>query len=198
MALKSCKECGSKISTSAKVCVSCGKPQATTAKTLGLLALWIWVSLVGAFGALAIFVINADKTPPKTAASYEDVQEERAAAEKREADQLAAEKAEEARCASDLRCIAEKKTIDASFKCAPLIEQLAKNNFEWIDKWYEPKLSHFKWKNRTAQVITYFGDRIKYQNGFGAWVLSKYECDYNAALGVVLDVRASPGRLPLD
>src|SRR5664279_434494 len=67
MALKSCKECGSKISTSAKVCPSCGKPQTTTTKKV---ALWIWV---GAFGLFAIAIMSADKTPPKTAAS-EDAQ----------------------------------------------------------------------------------------------------------------------------
>ena len=88
--------------------------------------------------------------------------------------------------------------INASFKCAPLIERLAQNNFEWTDKWYEPKLSHFKWRDKKHEVVTYAGDKIKYQNGFGAWVLSKYECDYNVALGVALDARASAGRLPLD
>ena len=63
MALKSCTECGSKISTHAKICPSCGKPQTTTAKRL---ALWIWAS---AFGIFAITIMNADKTPPKTATS---------------------------------------------------------------------------------------------------------------------------------
>jgi hypothetical protein len=47
-----------------------------------------------------------------------------AAAAKREADELAA-KAEEARCGSDVQCIGDKKLIEASFKCAPLIERLA-------------------------------------------------------------------------
>ena len=125
------------------------------------------------------------------------VSEEPAATAKREAKELAA-KAEEAKCAADLQCTANKKMINASFKCAPLIERLAENNFEWTDKWYEPKLSHFRWKDRTAQVVTYSGDKIKFQNGFGAWVLSKYECDYNVALDAALDVRASAGRLPLN
>jgi hypothetical protein len=109
---------------------------------------------------------------------------------------VTAQKAEaEAKCAVDLQCLGDKKIISASFKCAPLIERLAKNNFEWIDAWYETKLSHFRWKDKDAKIITFIGDRIKFQNGFGAWVISKYECDYNALLDIVLDVRASPGRI---
>jgi hypothetical protein len=77
-----------------------------------------------------------------------------------------------------------------------MIERLAKNNFEWIDKWYEPKFSHFRWRDRTNHTVTYIGDRIKFQNGFGAWILSIYECDFSAKTGNVLDVRASAGQLP--
>jgi hypothetical protein len=134
----------------------------------------------------------------KVASAAEAREDAKKAAVKKQADDLASKQAEEVRCAADLRCIAEKKTIDASFKCAPLIERLAQNNFEWTDKWYEAKLSHFRWKNRDAKIVTYVGDKIKFQNGFGAWVLSKYECDYNAVSGRVSDVRASPGRLPID
>ena len=44
--------------------------------------------------------------------------------------------------------------------------------------------------------VTYVGDKIKFQNGFGAWVLSVYECDYNIPARIVLDVRAAAGRVP--
>jgi hypothetical protein len=78
----------------------------------------------------------------------------------------------------------------------PYLERLATNNFEWIDRWYEPKFSYFRWRDQKNLVVTYLGDKIKYQNGFGAWVISSYECDYSIRAGVVLDARASPGRLP--
>lgn len=132
------------------------------------------------------------------AATEEKRQAAAAEIAKRQEEDRARQQEEEAKCASDLQCLAEKKSIEAAFKCAPIIERLAKNNFEWIDKWYETKFDHYKWKDRQAGVITFAGDKIKYQNGFGAWVLSRYECDYNALLGAVMDARASPGRLPLD
>ena len=93
-------------------------------------------------------------------------------------------------------CIGDKKSIEASFKCAPYVERLAKNNFEWIDAWYEPKFSLFRWKSQPNLVITYLGDKINIKTGLAGWVLSVYECDYSIRTKDVLDVRASAGRLP--
>jgi hypothetical protein len=142
-----------------------------------------------------LYAIDDNQKPSQPAAQVSD-NERAAIAAKREADELASKQAEEAKCEADLRCIAEKKTIEATFKCVPYVERLATNNFEWIDKWYEPKFSHFKWRDQKDLVVTYVGDKIKYQNGFSGWVLSRYECDYSIRAGIVLDVRASPGRLP--
>jgi len=128
----------------------------------------------------------------------EQVAQQAAAEERRrqeEAAQKAAQAAEAGRCAGDLHCLGEKYFPEATVYCKPLVERLAKNNFEWIDGWLEPKFSHYRWKNKSLGVITYIGDKIKYQNGFGAWVLSVYECDFDTKSKAVLDVRASPGRL---
>jgi hypothetical protein len=146
--------------------------------------------------AVAFIVSIVMFTPGKPATATASAT---SAVAQREADDLGVKKAEEeAKCAADVRCVGEKKMIEASFRCAPLMERLAQNSFEWTDRWYEPKLSHYRWADQNHQVVTYSRDKIKYQNGFGAWVLSKYECDYNVALGAAIDVRASPGRLPLD
>jgi hypothetical protein len=128
---------------------------------------------------------------------------QQAEAEERRKKQEAAQKAadaakalaEEAACIKDLHCLGEKYFPDATVACTPLVERIAKNNFEWIDKWYETKFSHYRWKDRPAAVITYLGDKIKYQNGFGAWTLSVYECDFDTKTKTVVDVRAMAGRL---
>ena len=73
---------------------------------------------------------------------------------------------------------------------------MAKNNFEWTDGVLEPKFSHYRWKDQSLGEITYIGDKIKFQNGFGAWIFHTYECDLDSTGTRVLDVRASPGRLP--
>jgi len=99
-------------------------------------------------------------------------------------------------CRKTLRCWGEKHNANAAVRCRRPVERLAKNNFEWTDGILEPKFSRYRWKNEERGEITYIGDKIKYQNGFGAWTFYVYECDLDASGQTVLDVRASPGRLP--
>lgn len=113
------------------------------------------------------------------------------------AEQSAAlERTMEANCKNDLKCWGDKHSIKASFACRPYVERLGKYQFEWTDGWLEPKFSLFNWKNKGEAQITYFGDKIKFQNGFGAWQFATYACDYDPIADVVLNVDATPGRLP--
>jgi hypothetical protein len=98
-------------------------------------------------------------------------------------------------CKKTLQCWGEKHDVEASVYCRQPVELLAKNNFEWTDGILEPKFSHYRWKNQQAGVVTYIGDKIKYQNGFGAWIFHVYECDWDPVAKKVVDVRARPGRL---
>lgn len=84
----------------------------------------------------------------------------------------------------------------AAAKCLPLIERQAKFDFEWTDGWIEPKFSRYRWRDQPTGALTYLGDRIKFQNGFGAWTHHTYECDFQPSNESVLDVRVAPGRLP--
>lgn len=120
----------------------------------------------------------------------EEAQRQEARA-KREAER----RVEEARCRTDLQCGGDKKSLAAIFKCQDPIEGLAKHQAEWTDGWLEPKFSHFRWKDQTRGIVTYFGDKIKFQNGFGAWTIHTYECDYDTEQDTALAVRAQPGRL---
>ena len=101
----------------------------------------------------------------------------------------------DAECIKTLQCWGERHMVDASVRCDDFVERLAKNNFEWTDGILEPKFSHYRWKNETTGEVTYIGDKIKFQNGFGAWIFHTYECDLDATGQSVTDVRARPGRL---
>ena len=79
-------------------------------------------------------------------------------------------KQEEADCNAELKCIGEKTWSYASAYCPPYIERLAKNNFEWTDGWLDVKFSSYRWADESRRTITFLGDKIKYQNGFGAWI----------------------------
>jgi hypothetical protein len=104
-------------------------------------------------------------------------------------------KLSDAACRKTLQCWAERHLADAAVRCRRPVEMLAKNNFEWTDGILEPKFSHYRWKNQATAELTYIGDKIKYQNGFGAWIFHTYECDLDASGQKVTDVRASPGQI---
>lgn len=103
----------------------------------------------------------------------------------------------EARCRADLKCFIELEILNADAYCPEYVERLAKNNHEWTNGWLSPKFTRWKWKDQSKRQVTFLGDKIKFQNGFGAWVVHIYECDFDTATQTVLGVRARPGRLPL-
>lgn len=135
-----------------------------------------------------------------------EAEQERAAEEKKRAEQAAAaeaaaaeaakERAKEAACRSDLGCWAEKHFVRASFACAAVVPRLAQYTHRWTDGTLEPKFSRYRWSDRAAGVVTYIGDRVEFQNGFGAWLSMIYTCDYDTGSGHVVDAQASAGRLP--
>ncbi|MGY8639197.1 hypothetical protein RAD15_42740 [Bradyrhizobium sp. 14AA] len=127
---------------------------------------------------------------------------ERKAAEERERLRQEQKKEEEARnlrneqqCAIELKCSGDKLLSFATTHCPRYIERLAKNDFLWTDGWLDSKFSEYRWVDNSHRAITFIGDKIKYQNGFGAWTFHIYECDVDLDRKSVTDVRAHPGRL---
>ena len=168
MALGKCKECGAEVSTTAKVCPKCGvnKPVATDPKQAA-------IGCLGVIALLAITVFLLDQcsaSDPKT-------------------------KAQEEKCANDdLQCLGNKGVVVAGVYCKSEIEKLAKYDVKWTDGVLEPKFSKFGWRDKKLGVITYVGDKAKFQNGFGAYAPVTYECDMLDKS--VLAVRIKEGRLP--
>lgn len=83
--------------------------------------------------------------------------------------------------------------VGAGIRCKRPIESLAKYAHEWTDGMLEPKMSHYRWKDKKRGIVTFLGDKLRFQNGFGAWQNVVYECDYDGES--VLSVRARPGKL---
>lgn len=103
--------------------------------------------------------------------------------------------AEDAACRQDLQCWGDKNSISAAMYCDDYVEKFAKYSHEWTDGAFEPKFSHFRWTDQSKGYVTYAGDKIKFQNGFGAWENYIYECDFDPNQKAVLDVRVRAGRL---
>ena len=75
------------------------------------------------------------------------------------------------------------------------VERLAQYAHEWTDGFLDPKFTHYRWRDMEAGVVTHIGDKIRFQNGFGAWQNMVYECDISADGESVLDVRVMAGKL---
>lgn len=125
--------------------------------------------------------------------------EKRRRDEQAEKDRVAAAEAariNEGNCRTDLRCWASKHSVSALIACRPQIERLAKFQFEWTDGWLGSKFGRYTWKDKKRGVVTYGGDAIKFQNGFGAWQHHIYVCTFDPIRERVVDVAATPGRFP--
>lgn len=173
MSLVTCKQCKKQVARSAKVCPHCGvsNPAISTRD-----------ALIGA-GVLAVIVAGV------VAMCSDSDDDKRVAAEARAA--------ADAECLKDLQCIGDRVSMTAGALCARDIEKLAKNNAKWTDGTLESKFSHFRWRDQKSGVVTFLGDKVQFQNGFGAYVNMTYECDIDVSKQsrVVLEVRARQGRL---
>ncbi|MBX8575642.1 hypothetical protein [Pseudomonas cichorii] len=115
-------------------------------------------------------------------------------AAKEQAEKQAKDKVDE-KCRLDINCWGEKHFVAASVFCKTPIEKMAQYDFKWTDGMLEPKFTRQKWADKDRGVITYFGDKIQFQNGFGAFQNHMYSCDYNTLTEQVVKVNAHPGRL---
>ena len=97
----------------------------------------------------------------------------------------------------DLSCLGEKGLSGASVYCKKEIEKFAKYSVKWTDtSLFDMKFSRYRWKDQPAGIITYIGDKVEFQNGFGAFTPMTYECDLMPDNKTVLDARVYEGRLP--
>lgn len=167
MALIECKECGAEVSNKAKACPHCGAQVRRDGVGCGSLLLILFVVVFLAA------VVGEDERPPAVDGGDEPV---------------------EAVCESD-SCLADKYMIDAVVACKRPIQNLSKYQFEWLDGWSVPMFSKYRVSRDDGVVIMYFGDALKFQNGFGAWSNILYMCQYDTASGAVVDYMAEDGRL---
>ena len=84
---------------------------------------------------------------------------------------------------------------EASVRCKRPVEKLAKNDFQWTTSGFlDLEFSRAMVDKDRPRVLLLGGDKIKFQNGFGAWIRHKYICEFDTATREVLNVAAEPGQ----
>ncbi len=83
------------------------------------------------------------------------------------------------KCRRDLKCWAERERIEASYPCKVSVEAHAKYDVKWTNSWAEPRMSRYSWIDENAGTVKYFGDKVQFQNGFGAWQRMIFSCDWS-------------------
>lgn len=158
MAMTTCKECGSAISSKAKQCPACG---INIRRTSGC----AWIALVVfAVPVLIAVVIPFFKPPPPPTP-----EKQRAALP---VDQ----------CAEDLQCWGERNIARATPACTAAVINLAKWDHQWTDGIGKPRFS--RWGRGTGhRTLIYTGEQLRLQNGFGAWQRVRYACEFDPASG---------------
>lgn len=176
MAMTKCKECKKDVSTNAKTCPHCGVSNPAT----GVKELFIGIATMAAIGfGLYFYFSGGSETAPEKDPKV--VAEEQAASD--------------ATCKTDLNCWAEKNLPQANYPCQKAVEGLAKFSSKWTDGTLEMKFDHMRWADKSKGVIIYVGDKIQYQNGFGAYQNSIYECTFDTSSKTVLGATARAGHL---
>ncbi|RYY79927.1 MAG: hypothetical protein EOO69_04480 [Moraxellaceae bacterium] len=213
MALINCKECGHRFSNKAKACPICAAPNKKKpfVTIWGLLFIIIAIAVAGNHNKndSAQNTTTEDNTPTTInpnhslaedcsptgnssvlwkAANCKDTPEQRAFNAAQHSNVSAA-------CKKDIHCWGEQYSNDSEVRCAEPVEKLSTYNAKWINSWIEPKFSAFRWLNQENGTLTYVGDKLEFQNGFGAYQNYIYECDYDPSTKTVLNVRAYPGHL---
>lgn len=102
---------------------------------------------------------------------------------------------DQARCERDSKCYGDQLLGQAAFACSNEIEKKAKFSFKWADGSTASRLQRITWANKEETVLAYFGDKVMFQNGFGAWQNILYQCNFDPVRRQVVRIGIQPGRL---
>ena len=85
---------------------------------------------------------------------------------------------------------------DATTDCKPAIEQQATLDVKWADGFLTPMFGRLAWGNDSHTQVRFIGDKVEFQNGYGAYTPMTYFCVYDTSAKKVISVDVSEGRIP--
>lgn len=102
--------------------------------------------------------------------------------------------ADDPNCRKDFNCWARENIVSASIYCPIEVEMRSNFDFEWTDAMLESKFGSYQ-QTQDPDVIVYFGDKVRFQNSFGAWQNMSYACEFNTVSKQIVSLDVQPGRL---
>ena len=93
-------------------------------------------------------------------------------------------------CLKDLDCVADKTDwwSGADARCASHIEARASYSARWTDGFLELKFDRVSLQPPEYQTLRFKGNKVEFQNGFGAWRRMEYVCFYDPIDQTVMSV----------
>jgi hypothetical protein len=99
-------------------------------------------------------------------------------------------------CSTDVDCVAQNNIIVDTAICKDAIQGKARWDYEWTGSALIFSSWHFNPHRHTKDgIVDYYGDSLRFQNGFGAWMNMVYRCTVDTKNNTVVKVSAAPGHL---
>jgi hypothetical protein len=105
----------------------------------------------------------------------------------------AKQRKEDEACIADVSCWAKRHLQEASRVCSTAIEQQARFDYRW--EAMRPDRFTSAIMHNNGQQISFIGNALKLQNGFGAWLPYSYNCRYDIGTKAVVAVEINEGRM---
>ena len=171
MTLIACKECKKEVSTLATTCPNCGSPVSKPIKKGEAIAGWFVIATFLAIGYFIYSQVSGTSTTDQERANN---------------------KQKEDACKVNLQCSGDKYQSAAEVECRQRLDAQAKSIAKWDFKLGEGGLldfllQRFSWVDDSKKQIIYFGDKAKFQNGFGAWQRVEYQCVFDTQTKKAVD-----------
>lgn len=88
--------------------------------------------------------------------------------------------------------LADNYSSSATAACAMQVVKYAKGNYEWVTGFGERKFPLVYAETKGPGIFVIGGDKVRFQNAFGAWQVMSYQCAYDALNDRVVGVNIGP------
>jgi len=100
-------------------------------------------------------------------------------------------------CSDERECAIEALRIPATVACRAAVEHRAQYDIRWEDGLLgEDTFTRAGWADETKTSVTFAGDAVSFQNGFGAFARVSYFCTVDRVSKAVVGLQIARGRLP--